>query len=84
MGFSGGFLFLAGLVGYGFLTFAIGKRLSLLNQKRTLHGHIDRAKSAIREWDRVHVPEIERAEADEKEVIRRQQDFAVLTASDSD
>jgi tetratricopeptide (TPR) repeat protein len=84
MGFSGGILFLAGLVGYGFLTFAIGKRLSLLNQKRTLNGHIDRAKSAIREWDRVHVPEIERAEADEKEVIRRQQDFAVLTASDSD
>jgi tetratricopeptide (TPR) repeat protein len=84
MGFSGGFLFLAGLVGYGFLTFAIGKHLSLLNQRRTLHGHIDCAKSAIREWDRIHAPEIERAEADQKEVVRRQQDFAVLTASDSD
>ena len=84
MGFSGGILFLAGLVGYGFLTFAIGKRLSLLNQRRVLNGHIDRAKSAIQEWDRVHVPEIERAEVDQKEVIRREQDFAVLTASDSD
>ena len=68
-------------MGYGFLTFAIGKRLSLLNQGRILNGHIDRAKSAIREWDRVHIPEIERAEADEKEVIRREEYFSVLTAS---
>jgi tetratricopeptide (TPR) repeat protein len=82
-GVFGAFIVLGGLVGYGFLTFAIGKRLSLLNQRRIHNAHIDRAKSAVREWDRVHVPEIERAEADEKEVIRREQDFAVLTTSDS-
>lgn len=84
MGFSGGIIFLVGLAGSGLLAFAIGKHLSLLNQRRILNGHIDRAKSAVREWDRVHVPEIERAEADQKEVIRREQDFAALTASDSD